>query len=102
MKKFHFAPTTVYGPKSSGTIPLLSADESTLIPDIDDILERWTDHFNRVRNRQSTINANVINRLPHIEYDILLDEYPNVTEIRKQYFYFLFVLFIRYFKRVHT
>ena len=33
MKKFHDALKTVYGPKSSGTIPLLSADGSTLLID---------------------------------------------------------------------
>ena len=31
MKKFHDALKTIYGPKSSGAIPLLSADRSTLL-----------------------------------------------------------------------
>ena len=37
MKKFHDALKTIYGPKSSGTTPLLSADGSTLLTDKDAI-----------------------------------------------------------------
>ena len=33
MKKFHDALKTIYGPKSSGAIPLLNADGSTLLTD---------------------------------------------------------------------
>ena len=33
MKKFHDALKTIYGPKSSGATPLLSADGSTLLTD---------------------------------------------------------------------
>ena len=40
MKKVHDALKPVYGPKSSGAIPLLSADGSTLLKDNDDILKR--------------------------------------------------------------
>ena len=34
-------------------------------------------------NRPSSINDNAINRLPQIEYNVLLDEFPIVTETRK-------------------
>ena len=40
MKKFHNALKTVHGPKSSGAVPLLNADESKLLTDKDIILER--------------------------------------------------------------
>ena len=39
MKKFHDALKTIYGPKSSGATPLLSADGSTLLTDKDAILK---------------------------------------------------------------
>ena len=35
LKKFHDALKTIYGPKSSGATPLLSADGSTLLTDKD-------------------------------------------------------------------
>ena len=70
-------------PKKSGTTPLLSADGSTLLTDKDAILKRWAEHFNSVLNRPSSVNDNAINRLPQIECNVLLDEFPTVTETRK-------------------
>ena len=34
-------------------------------------------------NRPSSVNDNAINRLPQIEYNVLLDEFPTVTETMK-------------------
>ena len=47
--------------------------------------QRWAEHFNSVPNCQSSVNdnANAINRLPQIECNVLLDEFPTVTETRK-------------------
>ena len=83
MKKFHDALKTIYGPKRSGATPLLSADGSTPLTDKDAILKRWAEHFNSVLNRPSSVNDNAINRLPQIECNVLLDEFPTVTETRK-------------------
>ena len=83
MKKFHDALKTVYGPKRSGATPLLSADGSTLLTDKDAIFKRWSEHFNSVLNRPTSVNDNAINRLPQIECNVLLDEFPTVTETRK-------------------
>ena len=83
MKKFHDALKTIYGPKSSGATTLLSADGNTLLTDKEGILERWAEHFNSVLNRPSSINEDAIDRLPQIECNVLLDEFPTVTETRK-------------------
>ena len=83
MKKFHDALKTIYGPKSSGSTTLLSADGNTLLTDKETILERWAEHFNSVLNRPSSINEGAIDRLPQIECNVLLDEFPTVTETRK-------------------
>ena len=79
MEKFHDALKTVYDQKSSGDTLLLSVDGSTLLTVKDAILEK----FNGVLNCQSTINDNATNRLPQIECNVLLDEFPTVTETRK-------------------
>ena len=63
--------------------PLLSADGSTLLTDKDAILKRWAEHLNSVLNRPSSVNDNAINRLPQIECNVLLDEFPTVTETSK-------------------
>ena len=83
MKKFHDALKTIYGPKRPGATPLLSADGSTLLTDTDAILKKWAEHFNSVLNRPPSVNDSAINRLPQIECNILLDEFPTVTETRK-------------------
>ena len=85
MKKFHDALKTIYGLKSSGATTLLSADRSTLLTDEEAILQRWADHFNSVLNRPSSINEDVIDRLPQIESNVLLDAFPTLMETRKQF-----------------
>ena len=45
MKKFFDALKTVYGPQSSGTTPILSADGTSLLTDKEAILKRWAEHF---------------------------------------------------------
>ena len=81
MKKF-FA-TLVYGPQSSGTTPLLSADGTSLLTDKEAILKRWAEHFDSVLNLPSSINDDAISRLPQAECNLLLDEFPNIAETVK-------------------
>ena len=83
MKKFHDALKTIYGPKSSGAAQLISTDRSALLTDRYAILKRWAEHFNSVLNHPSSVNDNAINRLPQIECNVLLGEFPTVTETRK-------------------
>ena len=83
MKKFHDALKNRYGPKSSGATTYLSADGITLLADKEAILKRWTEHFYSVLNRPSSINEDTIDRLPQIECNVLLDEFPTVMETRK-------------------
>ena len=83
IKKLHDALKTIYGPKSSGATPLLSADGSTLLTDKDAILKRWAEHFNSVLNRPLSVNDNATNKLPPIECNVLLNEFPTVTETGK-------------------
>ena len=61
-KKFFDALKTVYGPQSSGTTPLLSADGTSLLTDKEAVLKRWAEHFDGVLNRPSSINDEAIYR----------------------------------------
>ena len=56
MKTFFDALKTVYGPQSSGTTPLLSADGTSLLTDEETILKRLAEHFDGVLNPPSFIN----------------------------------------------
>ena len=80
MMKFFDALMTVYGPQSSGTTPLLSAVGTSLLTDKEAILKRWAEHFDSVLNRPSSISDDAINRLPQVECNLLLDEFPTVSE----------------------
>ena len=83
MKKLFDALKTVYGPQSSGTTPLLSADGTRFLTDKEAILKRWAELFDSVLNRPSSINDEAINRLPQVECNMLLDEFPTVSETVK-------------------
>ena len=74
---------TVYGPQSSGTTPLLSADGTSLRTDKEAVLKRWAEHFDGVLNRPSSINDEAITRLPQLECSPLFDEFRGVSETVK-------------------
>ena len=80
MKNFYHGLKEVYGPSTSGTSPLLSADGSTLITDKEKILERWAEHFDSVLNRPSAINNAAIDRLPQVPTDETMDALPTLEE----------------------
>ena len=82
-KKFFDALKTVYDPQSSGTTPLLSADGTSLLTDKEVILKRWAEHFDSVLNRPSSVSDDTIKRLPQVECNLLVDEFPTVDETVK-------------------
>jgi len=79
-KLFYDAIKAVHGPQPSGTSPLLSADGTTLITDNDEIISRWAEHFNKILNQTSSINAEAISRLPQIEINSSLAATPTLDE----------------------
>ena len=84
MKNFYSALKAVYGPTSSGSAPLLSADGTTLISDKEKVLlERWAEHFDTVLNRPSTINEEAIIRLPQVPVDESHADPPTEEEVLK-------------------
>lgn len=83
IKRFYDALKAVYGPQSSGSSPLLNADETQLLTEKKQILDRWAEHFNNVLNRPADINDEAIARLPQVEINKNLDTLPTVDEVRK-------------------
>ena len=83
MKKSFDALKTVYGPQSLGTTPILSADQTSILTGKEAILKRCAEHFESVLNWPSSINDDAINRLPQVECNLLLDEFPTVSETVK-------------------
>ena len=81
-KLFFNALKTIYGPQSSGTSPLLSADGTTLLTDKNSILERWAEHFNSVLNRPSSINNEAIDRMPQVPINAPMADPPSESEVK--------------------
>ena len=52
-KRFYHAHKEIYGPSSSASSLLLSADGTTVLSDPEQILKRWAKHFCNVLNRPS-------------------------------------------------
>ncbi|KAJ1088138.1 hypothetical protein NDU88_001297 [Pleurodeles waltl] len=82
-KHFYDALKIIYGPQSSGTSPLLSADGSTLLTDKNAILKRWAEHFSNVLNRPSTISAKVIKCMPQVTINTSLAEPPKESKVKE-------------------
>ena len=82
-KRFYDALKTVYGPQSTGSSPLLTADGTQLLTEKKQILDRWAEHFDQVLNRPATINDEAIARLPQVETNKDLDNPPTEEEVRK-------------------
>ena len=56
MKRFFDSLKTIYGPPTSGSSTMLSADGKKLITNKNKIVKRWAEHFDGVLNRPSSIN----------------------------------------------
>ena len=83
MKNFYAILKEVYGPTSSGSSPLLSADWTSLKAEKDKFLERWAAHFNSVLSRPSSISDEAIARLPQIPVNTSLDNPPSLAKTQK-------------------
>ncbi|VDL90802.1 unnamed protein product [Schistocephalus solidus] len=69
----------VYGLPVEGATPLLSADGTTLLTEME-ILKRWVAHLQSVLNRLSIISDAAFNRLPEVETNADLDLLPSLQE----------------------
>nr|XP_014353239.1 PREDICTED: LOW QUALITY PROTEIN: uncharacterized protein LOC106706591 [Latimeria chalumnae] len=83
MKNFYNIIKTVYGPQSSGSTPVMSTDESPLLTDKNQILERWADHFQGLLNKKSAISEETIHQLPQCAINDILAKEPTVSETEK-------------------
>ncbi len=73
----------VYGPVRSSSVPMRSADGTTLIKDRQGILARWAEHLNELLNRVNPADPSVIDRLPTLPLMGELDLQPSFSEVHK-------------------
>nr|VZI51170.1 unnamed protein product [Spirometra erinaceieuropaei] len=80
LKNFFAAIKAARGRPTKVTAPLLRTDESILITEKTQILQRWTEHPRGVLNSPSTIFDDVIDRLPQAETNADLNLLPPLHE----------------------
>ncbi|XP_069986297.1 uncharacterized protein [Penaeus vannamei] len=80
-KAFFDGLKAVYGPRQSGSNPVLSADGSQLHYTPSDILSRWREHFQGLLNRPSTVDNSAISRLNQHPTRSDLDIPPTEAEL---------------------
>ena len=83
MRCFFDSLKTIYGPPTSGSSTMLSANGKKLITDKNKIVERWAEHFDGVLNLPSSINDAAIQCLPQVAVNPELDIPPSEDEVAK-------------------
>ena len=73
----------MYGPQSSGSSPLLSANGTQLLTEKKRIMEKWAEHFDQVLNRPASINDEAVACVPEMKINQDLDNYHTEEEVRK-------------------
>ena len=83
-KQLYASLQAVYGRQSSaGSSPLLDAEGTNLLTDKEQILNRWSEHFDGVLNRPSSVNDEALDRLPQAVINEALAKLPELAEIEK-------------------
>ena len=81
MKRFYDGLKEVYGPRDSGSTPVLSKDGSTMITDRELILKRWAEHFESVLNQPADFDDTVLSEIPQWAEASYLDQPPTKDEV---------------------
>ena len=79
-KSFFTGLKAVFCPITQKTVPIKSRD-GTLLTEKTDIQKRWTEHFDMLLNRPSTIDQSAIDKMEQRPMVDKLAEQPNVKEV---------------------
>ena len=72
---------TVWGPRVNHPDQLLASDNTTLLSDKHDILNRWTEHFSELLNVNTAVNPNITELVPQAPVQQWMDEPPTLNEV---------------------
>ena len=65
------------------TAPLYSIDGSTLVTDMEDILNLWQEHFSELLNRESRVELETIDNVLQTLVRTELDDQPLLEDVQK-------------------
>ena len=80
---FYKALKAVYGPSHQIQAPLHSSDGSTLLTDKEDILQRWSEHFEGLFSDRCTVQESSIAKIPQVDVKLELDDPATREEIKE-------------------
>ena len=83
IQAFYVAVNEVYGPTSSGAMPIRSKDGQTLYTDKKAISERWREHFTELLNCPSLVDEQAIDQLEQLPIITELDLQPSLDEVQR-------------------
>ena len=83
MKDFYQALKEVWGPQRKGPVHLESSDGKEIFSDSKRVLERWTEHFQKLLNVPGDIEPTALANIQHHNVMIILDETPTMEELMK-------------------
>ena len=81
-RSFYSGLRMVFGPSPHATVPIKSRD-GTLLSEKKDILNRWTEHFDMLLNRSSSIDQTAIDDIAQRPLIEALADPPTETEVVK-------------------
>lgn len=81
MKAFYSLLRQAYGPKSSSTTPLKAKDGITVLKSPEDIMGRWTEHFQDLFFNPSVVDDDAVDSIPQRELYPELDMEPSLGEV---------------------
>ena len=79
--RFYDAIKKAYGPTSRSTVPVRSADGTTLIRDAQGISDRWAEHFSTLLNSGIDPDSTILNDIPQTDIKRHLDTAPTMEEV---------------------
>ena len=80
-KEFYASLKAIYGPKHSTVVPVLAADNSTMLTSKSDILLRWQQHFSSLLNANSSVADSALAELQQLPVFGELDAEPTATAV---------------------
>ena len=82
-RRFYESLKTAYGPSHRVQSPLRSVDGGTLLTHRNEILDRWSNHFETLFSAERVMNDQCISRIPQLPVKSDLDEEPTLEETIK-------------------
>ena len=81
-KMFYSSLREIYGPPQKSAAPIRNL-QGELLTDNEAINKRWSEHFEQLLNRPSSIDPSVIETIPARPLDLELDDPPTELEVEK-------------------